>query len=101
MVLAYAVPGFPSVYLSQIRCGFNIRLYFASLSQLSFLLIFHKMKRVALAYLCTWLSPVRLSCLATYHKVKGAGFKEAGFNVCLYLAFPLSCLSTYRKMKQG
>ena len=38
-----------------------------------------------------------LSLHSSYRKVRGGGC----FNICLYLAFPLSLHSSYRKVKRG
>ena len=46
-----------------------------------------------LTYVCNWL------CLS--HSSHGKVRKEGGYNICLYLAFPLSLHSSYRKVKRG
>ena len=80
-----------SSHLSQSeKGGFHICLYFFfPLSMVfSVYLLQNEGGFDACAY---WLSPSQLSCLPTFRKMR-----KGGFNMCLFLVFPLSCHSTHR-----
>ena len=118
-----SLPGFPSVIpfiLSQGEQGggFNICLYLAL--PLSLHSSYGKVRRgLVLTYVSTWLS--RCHSIYLIARCAGGWFKHmslpgfafvvpfilsqgeqgGGFNICLYLALPLSLHSSYRKVKKG
>ena len=57
----------------------------------------HGEKEVVLTCVRTWLPSLGCHFFFLSH----SEMKRNGFNICLYLAFPLSCLSTYREGKRG